>query len=194
MITSKKDLIDYLEADKKALNGPTGGKPSFTDFVWKFEISLRKNEYYINCKKSVLWLPLKIYHRLNFGILSIICGYSIPLNCIGKGLAISHRGTIVISHGASIGENCRLHVCVNIGTVPGCGKIAPKIGDNVYIGPGAKLYGNIEIASGIMIGANAVVTKSFIESNICIAGVPARKISDKGRFEIEKQNRIKYGG
>lgn len=87
-----------------------------------------------------------------------------------------------------------MHVGINIGTLPECGTVAPQIGDNVYIGPGAKLYGRIEIASGIVIGANAVVTKSFTEENICIAGVPARKISDKGRLEMEKRNKEKYGG
>ena len=57
-----------------------------------------------------------------------------------------------------------------------------------------QLYGNIEIGSGIIIGANSVVTKSFTEENICIAGVPARKISDMGRFEVENNNKKKYGG
>jgi serine O-acetyltransferase len=108
-------------------------------------------------------------------------------------LAIAHKGTIIVNSGALIGENCRLHVGVNIGTIPGCGHVAPKIGDNVYIAPGVKIYGNIEIASGVVIGANAVVTKSFLQENICIAGVPAKKISDIGRFEIEKNNKEKYG-
>jgi serine O-acetyltransferase len=53
----------------------------------------------------------------------------------------------------------------------------------VYIAPGAKIYGAIEIADNIAIGANAVVNKSFLEPNITIAGVPARKISDKGSTE-----------
>lgn len=193
MITSKKELKDYLEADRIAL-GMGGRKPSYSDLIWKFEISLRKNEYYHNCKHGIIWKPLMLFNRLKYQILSILCGYSIPLNCFGKGLSIAHRGTIVISSGARNGENCRLHVGVNIGTVPGCGTVAPRIGDNVYIGPGAKLYGRIEIASGIVIGANAVVTKSFTEENICIAGVPARKISDKGRFEMENSNKKKYGG
>jgi len=93
----------------------------------------------------------------------------------------------------TIGDNCRLHVGVNIGTVPGCPHVAPKIGNDVYIAPGVKLYGNIEVGSGIIIGANSVVTKSFTEQNICIAGVPARKISDKGRFEVENENRLRFG-
>lgn len=126
-------------------------------------------------------------------MLGIICGYEIPLNCIDKGLSIAHKGTIIINGGAHIGENCRLHVGVNIGTAPGCKSVAPKIGSNVYIAPGVKMYGNIEIASGCVIGANAVVTKSFLEENICIAGVPAKKISDLGREEIEQRNKELYG-
>lgn len=192
MINSKKDLKDYLEADRRAL-GREKRKPDFLDFVWKYEISLRNYEYYHNCRKGIIWKPLRFIYRLRFEFLSIICGYTIPINRIGRGLSISHRGTIVMNSGASIGDNCRLHVCVNIGTAAGCKHVAPKIGNNVYIAPGVKLCGNIEIASGIIIGANSVVTKSFTEENICIAGVPARKISDMGRFGIEKRNLLKYG-
>lgn len=191
MIQSKKDLLTYLEADKKALNR-SEKKPRFYDLVWKYEISLRKNEYYTNCKKGLIWKPIRLYHSIKLLILGTLCGYEIPLNCIDKGLSIAHKGTIVMSHGAHIGENCRLHVGVNIGTAPGCSDVAPKIGDNVYIAPGVKLYGRIQIASGIIIGANAVVTKSFTEENICIAGIPARKISDMGRFDIENRNKQLY--
>lgn len=53
---------------------------------------------------------------------------------------------------------------------------APIIGNNVDIGFGAILIGKIKIADGIKIGANSVVTKSFLEPNITIAGVPAKKI------------------
>ncbi|MEK4268049.1 MULTISPECIES: hypothetical protein [Bacillus] len=54
----------------------------------------------------------------------------------------------------------------------------PTIGDHVWIGPGAKLFGNIKIANGITIGANAVVNRSFTEENITIAGVPAQKVKE----------------
>lgn len=84
-----------------------------------------------------------------------------------------HRGTIVVNDKAQIGANCRLHVCVNIGEHRGC---APRIGDNVYIGPGAKIFGDIEIADNIQIGANAVVNKSFTTPGISIGGVPAKRL------------------
>ena len=191
MILSKDDLKAYLEADKIALYRKKK-KPGLVDFIWMFEISLRKYEYYTNCNKGLLWKPIRYYYKVKNFILGIICGYEIPINCIDKGLSLPHKGTIIISSGARIGENCRIHVGVNIGTAPGCGGVAPIIGDNVYIAPGVKMYGKIEIASGIMIGANAVVTKSFTEENICIAGVPAKKISNMGRFDIEKRNHELY--
>jgi serine O-acetyltransferase len=56
----------------------------------------------------------------------------------------------------------------------------PKIGNDVFIGPGAVIFGPVEIADGIAIGANSFVNKSFEEPNITIAGSPARKVSNKG--------------
>ncbi len=87
---------------------------------------------------------------------------------------------MVVNGGAQIGEYCRIHVGVNIGTAAGAGDLAPKIGNGVYIAPGAKIFGPIEIADGIAIGANAVVNKSFQAPNISIGGIPAKQISDKG--------------
>jgi serine O-acetyltransferase len=65
---------------------------------------------------------------------------------------------------------------------------APLIGEDVYIGVGARVLGEVEIADGIVIGANAVVTTSFREPSITIAGIPARKISDKGTESFWKSD------
>lgn len=53
-------------------------------------------------------------------------------------------------------------------------------GGKIYLGAGAKLLIGIHLADNIIVGANAVVTKSFEEHNIVIAGIPAKKISNKG--------------
>lgn len=180
MIKSKEDYKFYLAADKKALE-VTRKRPRIVgDAIWKFQRLLRKIEYYMNCKKSLIWKPFFLFALLRFYFLSIKLGFSIKPNVFGPGLCIVHRGTIVVAENATIGANCRIHVCVNIGTKAGFPNLVPKIGDNVYIGPGAKIFGDIEIADGIAIGANAVVNKSFNESGIDIAGVPAKKIGDKG--------------
>lgn len=86
---------------------------------------------------------------------------------------------IVVNGGAKIGANCRIHVDVNIGTEAGKDSAAPKIGDNCYIAPGAKIFGPITIGAGTVIGANAVVNKSFPDGNQTLGGVPARVISFK---------------
>lgn len=180
MICSKSDLVSYLEKDKEAL-GRKKKRPTVTDYIWKYEILLRKCEYINNCVKNpilrILWGGVIRYRR---SVLGSKCGFSIPINCIGKGLCIAHVGPIIINPHVSIGENCRIHVGVNIGADARMHDAAPTIGDNVYIGPGAKIFGKIQIADGIAIGANAVVNKSFFEQDISIAGVPARKISEEG--------------
>lgn len=181
MILSKNDYLVHLEADRIALGARIKWdlKANFIDEIWAFERLLRKTEYYQNCKKSQLekkyFLLLKyILHKK-----SISLGFSIPINVFGPGLAIAHIGTVVVSNKARIGANCRIHACTNIG-VSADSEDAPKIGNNVYIGPGAKLFGNINIADNIAIGANSVVNKSFLEPGITIAGIPAKKISNKG--------------
>ena len=80
---------------------------------------------------------------------------------IGYGLRLPHINGIIISAYAVLGNNCTVYHQVTIGAnehVPNY-KNAPKIGDNVYIGAGAKLIGNITIGNNVIIGANAVVTK-----------------------------------
>lgn len=96
-------------------------------------------------------------------------GFSIPLNVCGPGLCILHYGSIVVSRHARIGENCTLNSAVNIGvspTSPG----APRIGNDVYIGPGAKLWNDIVIADGVTIGANACVSKGITEQGAVVIG------------------------
>ena len=109
---------------------------------------------------------------------------SIPKNTCGKGLTLYHFGSIVLNGGVRIGKNCCIMNNVNIGANGGSEK-CPRIGNDVYIGPGAVIYGDIEIADGCYIGANAVVNKSFIEKHSIIAGIPAKVIgkSDKTWWE-----------
>lgn len=176
MITSKNELLDFLNADKKALHKEYCKKPTlFGDPIWKFQISLRYVEYYKNCGYGVFTFFKFYYHLTIYKLLLIFLGFTIYPNNFGKGLSIAHRGTVVVNESARIGNNCRIHTCVNIGSNIG-GDGVPKIGDNVYIGPGVKIYGDIKIGNKIIIGANAVVNKDFIIENSVIAGVPAKII------------------
>ena len=119
------------------------------------------------------WALLRkvLYFKLHQ--LAVKLGFSIPINTFGPGLSIAHYGPIIVNTATRVGKNCRIHVGVNIGEVNGK---APQIGDNVYIGPGAKLFGDIIIGDNVKIGANAVVNKSFPEGDCTLVGVPARKV------------------
>lgn len=143
------------------------------DPVYRYQKIMRKLDYYKNCAH---WNKIAYYYYyLRFRHLGIKLGFSIPCDVIGPGLCLAHYGSIVISYYSKIGSNCKIHVGVNIGASGG-EKKAPVIGNNVYIGPGAKLIGNIVIADDVVIGANAVVTKSITEAGT-YAGVPAKMIN-----------------
>ncbi|MBX9850856.1 MAG: serine acetyltransferase [Cytophagaceae bacterium] len=193
MIKDKKDYLFYLEADCIALGRKKKGarllyRIFFPDEIWNFQKVLRRLEYTINCKlknKKNIFTTLEYYYILwHYRKLSYKLGFTIPPNVFGPGLSIAHYGTIVINNGAKVGANCCLNTNVNIGTEAGFSDKAPVIGDNVFIGPGAKIFGAIKIANGIAIGANAVVNKNFEEENILIAGIPAKKIKETNTDSI----------
>jgi len=180
VIRSKEDYLYYLEADRLS-SGITKKTPSFLygDEIWKFERLLRKIEYYKNCKKGLFWKFYLYWLKWKFHNLSVKLSYYIPPNVCGPGLSL-HFHVVAINEAATIGANCRIHTGVNIARQGGQSGSGPKLGNNVYIGPGVKIFGDIIIADGIAIGANAVVNKSFLEPGISIGGIPAKKISDKG--------------
>jgi len=174
MIRTASELRLYLDQDRAAL-GETRKTPRFFgDEIWKFQIALRKVEYYGACRGLLARLRCS-YHRFRYHQLALQLGFSVPANVCGPGLSLAHYGSIVISPVARIGANCRIHSCVSIGVARG-GTKAPQIGDDVYIGPGAKLFGDIVIGDNVLIGANAVVTRSFGD-NVTIVGVPARVLN-----------------
>jgi serine O-acetyltransferase len=174
VIKNYNDYKVYIKNDMISL----GVKKSYiTNFfkndIWRFQLSLRSLEYFTNCNKnSFIRLMIKLHYRA----LGRKLGFTIPINVFGMGLAIAHYGTIVINENSNIGKNCRIHVCVNIGSNLGSKK-APQLGDNCYIGPGVKLYGDIKVASNIKIGANSVVNKSFLEEGVTLVGVPAKIVT-----------------
>lgn len=194
MIQSKFDYKNYLEKDRialgiKRLEGFRVRIQNifFPNEIYKFQKLLRKLEYYENVKKDglgLMWIIAKIRFRRQ----SIKLGFSIPINCFGPGLSIAHYGTIIVNSNARIGANCRLHAGVNIGASAGSIE-APYLGDNIYIGPGAILFGNISIADNVIIAANATVNKSCEVEQAILAGTPA-KIVKKSMLNWLEFNRI----
>ena len=121
------------------------------------------------------WL-INRHQQIRFGI-----GISYKTQ-IGPGLYIGHEGGIIINEQVIIGKNCNLSQQVTIG-VSRRGERAgvPVIGDNVYIGPGAKIFGKITIGNNAAIGANCVVTHDVPENGV-VVGIPGKVISYEGSF------------
>ncbi|MCE5267548.1 MAG: serine acetyltransferase [Planctomycetaceae bacterium] len=115
---------------------------------------------------------------------SLRCGIVISHRTqVGGGLRMGHCGSIVVNAYAVIGKNCDLSHDVTIGVIPrGPKRGTPQIGDNVYIGPGAKILGNVRIGDHAAIGANCVVTKDVPDYGV-VVGVPGRVISLNGSKE-----------
>ncbi|HKB69435.1 MAG TPA: DapH/DapD/GlmU-related protein, partial [Thermoanaerobaculia bacterium] len=98
--------------------------------------------------------------------IEVLSGISLcPEAEVGGGLYIGHFGHVVINPRARIGRNCNLSPGVVIGS-GGRGEEegrpregVPTLGDRVYVGPGAVIFGPVEVGDDAAIGANAVVTK-----------------------------------
>jgi len=180
MITDKTTYNYFLERDLKAYQLD---KITFYNYCWmdcvRFQRRLRKIEYLNNVKKgNVIFRVYQLFLEIINHRLAVKLGFSIPKNVFGAGLCIVHYGTIVVSPLAVIGENCRIHPSTSIGDYNG----VPTIGKNVYIGPGAKLFGGIKIGDNVTIGANAVVNHD-VPNNVTVGGVPAKIISTKSSLE-----------
>lgn len=180
MIETKKELNEYIEQDAKA-NRITDIKKSMrTNVIWKFIVLTRKLDYtHYRRNQSHFYSPIRLYYRClrrQWDKLALKCGFSMSYRNIGKGFSIAHYGQLAINGGCVIGNNFRVHEGVTLGSSGGG---APYIGNNVFIGTGAKVIGEITIADDVCIGAGAVVVRSITEKGTTWAGNPARKISDK---------------
>ena len=102
-----------------------------------------------------------------------------PGAIIGKGLFIDHGTGVVIGETAIIGDNCTIYHQVTLG---GTGKESikrhPTIKDNVLIGAGSKVLGNITIGNNVKIGANSVVLDN-VEDNVTVVGIKGRVVCKK---------------
>jgi len=158
----------------------------FAPRVWAI-VAFRFARWVQTARVSILRVPLGILVALIAVFVDIATSIELPPQvAIGPGLFIPHTGYIVVGSTTTIGRHCTLTQGVTIGHRGG-GQISsfagPVIGDRVYIGPGAAVLGPIKIGDDVLIGANAVVTRS-VPARAVVAGNPARVISMKGAFDL----------
>jgi serine O-acetyltransferase len=179
VIERGRKMFLNLKADFKRYCGEDNAKSYFYLF---FEQGIWAIVFYrLGCWLRSIPIPVinilfKIMAFLLFKLSEVLFGISLPVSAkIGKGFYIGHFGPIILHSDVVIGELCSVGPGVVIGT-RGLGKKGvPSLGNNVYVGVGAKLLGSIKIGNNVRIGANAVVVED-VPDGATVVGIPAKII------------------
>ena len=125
-------------------------------------------------------IKLKFIAKLISNISRFFTGIEIHPNAkIGKRVFIDHGSGVVIGETAEVGDDCIIYHGATLGgTGKEKGKRHPTLGNNVMVGSGAKVLGNIYIGNNCKIGANSVVLKS-VPDNCTVVGIPAKVVENK---------------
>jgi serine O-acetyltransferase len=160
-------MFERIRADLRAHDGQWG-RPGF----WALVI-YRLGRWRYRIRNAWLRKPFSLLYHFLFSIVKLVTGIELPCEVeVGDGFVIDHHGGIVISGYAKFGKNCRIRTGVVVGLSRVEDPCAPKFGDNVDIGAGAKILGPILVGNNVRIGANAVVICD-VPDNAVAVGVPA---------------------
>lgn len=157
----------------------------FARLIWKVKV-------------LILSVRISLFKKVLIQIYNILLdrkGSYIGHDSAFKGIPIFPHGIngVFISGGSKIGSNCVIFQQVTIGsnTIPGSNNGSPTIGDNCYIGAGAKIIGNITIGNNVRIGANCVVFKDITDNAVVV--MPAPRVIVKETKNDNKFYQMKHG-
>lgn len=114
-----------------------------------------------------------LFNKINSGLLSCTIGRGAEF---GPGFVLIHSNGVVIN-GAVVGGS-RVHIEHQV-TIGAERRQSPRLGDDVFLGAGAKVIGPVTLGDRVRVGANAVVTKD-VASGHTVVGVPAKPIRPSG--------------
>jgi serine O-acetyltransferase len=124
--------------------------------------------------RLALLYPLRVLHFFLTKFVEVTTGIMLPVSAkVGRGLYVAHFGSVIVNGQSEIGDYCQIGVGVTLGTKGMGQKGAPKLGNHVYIGAGAKVLGPVRMGNNVGIGANSVVLTD-VPDNVIVAGAPAR--------------------
>ena len=175
-------MFENIRADLRAHSGDWAAQGFWVMLVYRF------GRWRYGVRPALLRKLLSLVYKVLYKLVQILTGIELPCEVvIGRNFVIDHFGGIVISGYARFGDDCRIRNGVVVGLKNVHEPIAPVIGNNVDIGAGAKVLGNIRIGNNVVIGANAVVLIDVPDNSLAV-GVPARvierRVSGGGSFEV----------
>lgn len=155
------------------------GVPAMSSFLWRLKERCRTTRF----------PPLRRLWILLYDVLQYLSGSGIAWESRFEGPPCFPHGMrgIFVSRTARVGRNCVIFHQVTIGSnsLPDSGGLgAPRIGDDCYLGAGAKIIGGVTLGRGVRVGANAVVVESVPDNSVVVAGKPIviRKEALDNRF------------
>ena len=162
-----------LRNDLKIYGGNWGAQGFWAMVVYRF------GRWRYSLRPACIRKPLSMLYKIAYKLVQIATGIELPCEVpVGKGFRIDHAGGIVVSGYAAFGNDCVLRNGVTIGLKHEDEPCAPKIGNRVSFGAGAKCLGPIRIGNNVDIGANAVVLCDVPDNSIAV-GIPARILAKK---------------
>jgi serine O-acetyltransferase len=160
-------MFENIRADYCAHGRDWGAQGFWAMLVYRF------GRWRYGVRPAPLRKLFSLVYKFLYKFVQILTGIELPCEVpVGKGFVIEHSGGIVVSGFARFGDHCRIRNGVVIGLARTEDPCAPQLGDNVDVGAGAKLLGNIRIGNHVRIGANAVVVTDVPDNSIAV-GVPA---------------------
>lgn len=160
-------MFHNVRQDLSNYKGNWGAQGFWVMLVYRF------GRWRYSIRHSFLRKIFSLLYKFFFKLVQIITGIELPCEVeVGQNFIIDHFSSIIISGYARFGDNCRIRNGVVVGLKNINEPCAPYIGNNVDIGSGAKLLGNIKIGNNVVIGANAVVITNVPDNSIAV-GVPA---------------------
>lgn len=172
----------FLEDIKAAFNSDPAmrGPAGYFEFILTYAGYHALIAYRLAHVFQMLRVP--IIPRYISQIARFITGVEIhPGAKIGKRFFIDHGSGVVIGETTEIGDDVTLYQGVTLGgTGKESGKRHPTIGNNVFIGAGAKVLGSITIGNHVKIGANSVVIRC-VPNDSTVVGIPAKLVRQNGK-------------
>lgn len=160
-------MFENIRTDLRAHSGDWAAQGFWVMLVYRF------GRWRYGVRPALLRKLLSLVYKVLYKLVQILTGIELPCEVvIGRNFVIDHFGGIVISGYAQFGDDCRIRNGVVVGLKNVHEPIAPVIGNNVDIGAGAKVLGNIRIGNNVVIGANAVVLIDVPDNSLAV-GVPA---------------------
>ncbi len=167
-LREKPTMFDDVREDWRTYGGSLCYQGLWVMLVYRF------GRWRYRLRPALLRKPFSlIYKVMRLGV-QVVTGVDLPCETqVGRRLRIMHFGDIIVSREAVIGDDVILRNGVTLGVKRTCPHGAPRIGNRVDIGAGAKILGPVTIGDDAVIGANAVVLRDVPPGTIAI-GIPAR--------------------